>query len=409
MTKSTARNITLYPWYRAAQGLLFWQAIWFLYFQSELSAADAVLLYVVFDLSATLLEVPLGIVSDKIGRRITLTASCAFGALGAGLIAFGTGFEIYAAANLCLGAWAALASGADSALLYESLEAEGRTDEVETHEMRGWQAHFTALAISAVAGGAMAYLARDLPYIAVTLALAVGVAITLQFKEPVARTAGGAGAIGLGTSLRESLSKPVLLWLFVFGLLMYGFNHVLFVFGQPFIEAALGQIGAAGGAPVVSGAVTSIMMLASLLVSLFAPGLRRRFGLRVMLLFAVVFQIVLIGVAAIASSVLAIGLLVLRMVPNAMFTPFLLARIQPELGNESRATFLSIQSLCGRLVFALSLYLASFASSQTGAMDAGEVARVMGGFTLAGIVAVVLLWIWSSRVPLNDTPAPKMG
>ena len=29
-----ARNVALYPWFRFCRGLLFWQAVWFLYFQN---------------------------------------------------------------------------------------------------------------------------------------------------------------------------------------------------------------------------------------------------------------------------------------------------------------------------------------------------------------------------------------
>ena len=36
------RNIALYPWFKFVQQLLFWQAIWFLYFESRLSAAEAI-------------------------------------------------------------------------------------------------------------------------------------------------------------------------------------------------------------------------------------------------------------------------------------------------------------------------------------------------------------------------------
>ena len=409
MSASTARNITLYPWYRAAQGLLFWQAIWFLYFQNELSASQAVLLYVVFDLSATVLEVPLGVVSDKIGRRITLMASCLCGALGAGLIALGSGFEIYALANVLLGAWAALASGADSAFLYESLQAEGRADEVEAQELRGWRSHFTALGLSAIIGGLMAYVWPSLPYVAVTVALLWGTFITYQFVEPAANAAEVGQTPGLLGSLSVSLSKPILIWLFVLGLLMYGFSHVPFVFGQPFIQEVLTGSGAAATAPIVSGAVTSLMMLLSLLASLITPTFRKRFGLRQILLAAFALQVVLIGALVVASSMIAIALLMLRMVPNALFGPFLQARIQPELENESRATFLSLQSLCGRLLFAASLYLASFFSSDTGEMVRGELTLVLGAFTLAGALALIGLALWSRRISVETPPLPKTG
>ena len=52
------RNVALYPWFRFFRELIFWQAIWFLYFQNALTPAEAILLYAVYDVSTTVLEVP---------------------------------------------------------------------------------------------------------------------------------------------------------------------------------------------------------------------------------------------------------------------------------------------------------------------------------------------------------------
>ena len=150
---SAAKNVALYPWFKFFQNLLFWQATWFLFFQSELSAAEAVLIYVIFDIATTVFEVPSGYLSDRVGRKITRLLSCAAGLLTALLQAFGTEFWVFALAQVALGIHIAFASGTDSSLLYESLAEEGREDEVEAQELRAWRFNFAALAISAVTGG----------------------------------------------------------------------------------------------------------------------------------------------------------------------------------------------------------------------------------------------------------------
>ena len=58
--EKAARNIAIYPWFRFCQNLIFWQAVWFLYFQAELSATEAILLYAIYDVGTTALEVPSG-------------------------------------------------------------------------------------------------------------------------------------------------------------------------------------------------------------------------------------------------------------------------------------------------------------------------------------------------------------
>ncbi|NNL72340.1 MAG: MFS transporter, partial [Silicimonas sp.] len=188
----TARNVVLYPWFKFLQNLLFWQATWFLFFQSELSAAQAILIYVFYDIATTVLEVPSGYLSDRAGRRVTLIVSAVAGLLAAVMQAFGEGFLIFALAQVALGAHIAFASGTDSALLYESLEAEGRSDEVEAQEVRAWRFTFAGLMVSAVAGGAMAYFGLRIPYVATAIAFAILVVVALRFREPpVQRTMEG--------------------------------------------------------------------------------------------------------------------------------------------------------------------------------------------------------------------------
>ena len=144
----TARNVALYPWFKFFKSLIFWQAIWFLFFQNRLSAGEAILLYAIYDIGTTVLEVPSGYMSDRMGRRFTLIASMVAGIAATVLLAVGDGFLVFALAQVFLGASAAFASGTDSALLYESLAATGRQSDIERQEIRAWRFSFTALAVS---------------------------------------------------------------------------------------------------------------------------------------------------------------------------------------------------------------------------------------------------------------------
>lgn len=400
MLSGPARNVKLYPWFRFCHGLIFWQAIWFLYFQNTLSASEAILLYAVFDVSATALEVPLGYMSDRIGRKVTLMLSGIAGALAALIMALGSTFEMFAFANVLLGAWAALLSGTDSAFLYESLAAEKREEEVEAQELLAWRYSFSALAISAATGGVMAAYAAPLPYFAVTIALIVSSYIAFLFWEapPVENGPQNQALSGTMQAITSTLRKPVLLWLFALSVLMYIYSHLPFIFGQPFILEALAARGLDGEAPIISGIVTAVMMVLSVIVSLFALRVRRWIGLGPILLFAFFMQIALAGILALTSSVIAIGFLFLRMVPDSLSRPFILARIQPELEDESRATYLSLQSFCGRLIFAATLYFASGATSDEGLMAHEDIRVILGWYVLVGVACLIGLALASKRV-----------
>ena len=398
-----SRNIRLYPYYKFFQGLIFWQAIWFLYFQSTLSASEAILLYVVFDVSTTILEVPLGYMSDRIGRRITLILSSLTGAISALMMALGSSFEVFALANILLGAWVALSSGTDSAFLYESLVAQNREKEIEEQELRAWRFNFSALAISAALGGVMAGYSNTLAYLAVTAALLASAYIACLFVEVTVpenqRTNTNLG--GTLQAITSTLKKPVLIWIFVLSLLMYLFSHIPFVFGQPFILEALGRHGLDGEAPLVSGIVTAIMMLLSVAVSAFALNIRKKLGLTTVLLLAFFIQIAVIAVLAATNSAIAIVFLFLRMVPNSLSQPFILARIQPELEDATRATYLSLQSVFGRLFFALTLLLASGSAADQGQMAYTEIRNALFWYVILGASCLVGLAVAANRIHIE--------
>ena len=394
-----SRNVALYPWYRFFAGLLFWQAIWFLYIQGELSAAEAILTYAIFDVATTVLEVPSGWLSDRWGRRRTLVVAALAGVATATMQAAGGPFWWFALAQGLLAVQVAFASGTDSSILYESLLATGREDEIERHELRGWRAGFAALALSALAGGALARFDLAWPYWASAAAFAALLAVTLLLEEP-ARAVDDPTGPGPLPLLAGAIRQPVLLWLSALAVAMYAFSHVPFVFGQPFIERSLAGTPLASETPLVSGAITAAMMSLSLAVSLLAPRLRAAVGLAAMLLGAFALQLALPAALAIATGPLAVLLLLGRMVPDALARPFLVARIQPLLPSGGRATYLSLQSLTGRLFFAATLWIAAGSTSAAGQMPEADVRAIMAAYAGGGVLILATLALLSRRLPI---------
>ncbi len=387
------RNIALFPWLKFFQSLFFWQATWFLYYQSELAAAQAILIYVIFDISTTVLEVPSGYLSDKVGRRLTLGLAAIAGLVSTLMQGLGTEFWVFALAQVALGAQIAFVSGTDSSILYESLAEEGRGAEAERYELIGWRVSFLALAISAISGGALALWGLRLPYFATAAAFAAMAVVVLLMREPARTRVEHVSLREDLAVLKRAMTQPVLAWLFGLSVLMYAFSHVPFVFGQPFILSALSGIGLAAEAPLVSGSVSAAMMIISLGVSIFAPWTRARIGLAATLLLAFALQIGVIAGLSITASTLAVALLLLRMVPDSLSQPFILARIQPLLDSRVRATYLSLRSLLGRLVFAASLLLASTSASSVGEMSFAEIRLIFLAYAGLGVMAFIVLLV----------------
>jgi MFS family permease len=399
--QNLSRNLTILPWMKFAQNLLFWQATWFLYLQGTLSAAEAVLLYAIYDICTTLFEVPSGYMSDRVGRRVTLIASAVAGIAAMVCFSIGGSFAVFVLAQLFLGASMAFASGTDSSLLYETLAAEGRENDVEQYELRLWRFTFAALMVSAVTGGLMARALPVLPFVLSGLAFVAMLVLATRLRDSQADPDTPPVPTAIGPAIAAAFQNPVLLWLFALSVVMYGFSHVPFVFGQPFILKALDQMGLSGEAPLVSGVVTTIMMAVSVAASFAAPAIRQRIGLAATLLLAFALQVLLCSVLALSQSPLVIAFLFIRMVPDSLSRPFILARTQPLLTDGMRATYLSLQSFAGRIVFAASLWLASRNVSDVGEMPVADLTRVLGGFALAGLLVWGVLALLARRIPLE--------
>lgn len=383
-------NLRLYPWFQFFRNLLFWQATWFLYFQGKLSAAEAILLYAVYDIATMVLEVPSGWLSDKVGRRLTLILSTVAATVGTLLIALGDSFAAFALGQCLIGASTAFVSGTDSSLLFESLASEGRDDETEDFELTAWRYGFAGLALSAVMGGFMAMAGGAVPFWASVAAAAATILIALRFSEPP-HTGAAPETLTQIRSLKRELRKPVLLWLMALTAAMYGFSHIPFVFGQPLILETLSATGDGDVAPVVSGALAAAMMTISIGASWIAKRLKDTIGLAAILLIAFAMQVGLVGVMTTGDSLIVVAFLMLRMVPDALAKPFVIAAVQPELTDDSRATYLSIKSLVSRVLFAASLSALSIKASATSAMNYAEIQSILGVYLLGGLAILASL------------------
>ncbi|MGI9356808.1 MAG: hypothetical protein ACR2PF_16820 [Rhizobiaceae bacterium] len=107
------------------------------------------------------------------------------------------------------------------------------------------------------------------------------------------------------------------------------------------------------------------------------------------------------GVLALTNSVIAIAFLFFRMVPNSLSQPFILARIQPELGDERRATYLSLRNLFGRLVFAGTLLLASVSTTDKSQMPYTEIQQILSWYAVGGLVCLAGLALTAMRVKIE--------
>jgi len=397
------KNINLYPSFQFFRNLLFWQAVWFLYFESVLTAAEAILLAAIFDLSTVILEVPSGYFSDYLGRRLTLIIGMVASAAGCLLLFGSSSFIVFAVAQVLLGAGGAFISGTDTALLYDSLAEEGRQDEIAAQEVRAWRYSYMALAISAVAGGFLSTETFKPAYLGTAIALLAGLAIVILFREPSRPEAHAAADPWrqMGTVLSR-VRNGALFWIFVYAVGAYVLSHVPFVFAQPYLQETLVKVGHGADTPIVSGLITAAMMIVSVIAGAFLLRLRKRIGTIGNLLLAMGMQVALILALAFVVHPAAIFLLVVRMVPDALSRPLLLEIVHPRIESGYRATYLSFQNLCGKLAFSGTLFLSAWFTAGSQSSDKAMLTTILPWYGGLGIVLALVLAV-TAKSSLRNT------
>ena len=93
-----------------------------------------------------------------------------------------------------------------------------------------------------------------------------------------------------------------------------------------------------------------------------------------------------------AIHVALLPLIALRSVPQALGIPVTRAEIHPRIDPSLRATYLSLQSLIGRLSFSLSLALAS-RLGVGGEWSPTQLSRVLLAFAVGGLFLWAALWV----------------
>jgi len=132
-----------------------------------------------------LLEVPTGAVADKFGRKTSLIGASACLLIATGLYATGKGLPRYLLAELIWAAAAALSSGADEAMIYDSLKAAGDEAHSQKTLSNFMACNIASIAFAAPVGGLIA--ARwglQAPLIAMLVPFSLGLLLSLTFREP---------------------------------------------------------------------------------------------------------------------------------------------------------------------------------------------------------------------------------
>ncbi len=144
--------------------------------------------------------------------------------------------------------------------------------------------------------------------------------------------------------------------------------------------------------PLIAGFHAFIVMLIGSLVARRSMVFRKRFGMRRTFLFSTLLQNLLILPAAIFLHPAVVFALLLRNAPKGLYMAPLSAEVNDRIPTNLRATYLSLQSLIGRLGFAGLLSMLSFTVGD-GRVDWPALSRISEFSFYVGITGWMILFL----------------
>jgi MFS family permease len=401
------RNVRLYPWYAALFNAFFWMPVFFLYFGEHLNLGEVLKLEAVYYVAVVALEIPSGYLSDRLGRKLTLVVSAA-SLLAAYALFFvapylGGTFAVFTVAQVLLAGGIAANSGTDTSFHHDSLAGLDRSDEYKDREALVARNSLFASAIAAVGGGLASSVELSYAYGLSAVVALVSIALLASFEEPAEDSDPDALEFvpQLGACFRQ-LTRPALAWLFGFAVFATVINHVPYEFYQPYTDLVGVELDFASHTPIVTGVLMAATMLVGAFVARRSADIDDRLGTRKTLLGGGALQLGVIGAMAALLHPVILLVVLLRGVPSALMKAPLRAAVTPRIPKAQRATYLSLQSLVGRLGFAALLASLGWVAGGSDVESRETLSWLLQLAAVVGLAGWLALLVSGLRVALDS-------
>ena len=391
-----ARNIRWLSWFNFWVEFRPYAPIAILYFaQVSGSYAMGMSVFSAATLAQFCFEVPTGVLSDRVGRKLTVVYGALAGVLALVCYAIGGTFWALLVGAIFEGLSRSFYSGNNEALLYDTLAEMEQRDTYQEFLGKTSSMYQVALAISALLGSLIAAVSFQVVMWLSVVPMALALLASLRLVEPRIHKQESANVYAhLATSLRAFVQNPGLRALSIANVLSYAIGEAAWLFRSAFV-ATLWPVWALGVAQMIANGFAAVSYY-------FAGRIIRRFGeLRL-----------LVGGIFLNEAVNVFGLLV-----PTVFSPALMSLmsgfygvnsvakqslIQKEFTDEQRATMGSLTSLAGSLLFAVFSFLLGALADRFGVIAA------LVSAALLALIPMILYWQVlrprrAKRLPLAET------
>lgn len=316
--------------------VVFWQ-------ENGLNMTQVMLLQSLFAVAVVLLEVPTGYIADTFGRRKTLLSAGVFMTLGMAVYSLGHTFPEFLLGETIWAIGVSLVSGADSALLYDTLIELGMEGEYQRLWGNATSLQMVAAAIAAVLGGFLGDIFLRLTLYAQVPVIIFAIPVAYSLREPEHhQSVEEEEAAGLREILESGFRDRSLRWLMLYAAVIgAGLTTSLWLY-QPYFQLT--------GLDVASfGLIFAGFNIVSAASSKYAYPIEDRLGKRNSLL--LLSGLLVFSLAAMSSYVYAFSFafIFLQQFARGFSRPVISDYINEMVSSDRRSTLLSAKSLLTRI------------------------------------------------------------
>lgn len=380
------RNIRLLAWFNFLMDFRLYGPVQIIYFSQVAGSFTAGMsVFSVIMLSSALLEVPTGVLSDRIGRKRTVVVGAVASIISVVLYAVGGSYLMLVIGAMFEGLARSFFSGNNDALLYDTLAETGQTDTYQEFLGRVSSMFQVAAAVSAVAGSIIAAISFQAVMWLSVIPQIIGFFITLQLVEPQMHSARSGNIYAhLREAFQNLIRNPRLRPLSAASIISWSVGEAAFQFRPVFIES-LWPLWAIGLARLISNLTAAL--------SFYLSGrLIRRFGEFPLLTGSVLYSETLNLLALIFPSVLSPALMGTTSIFFGVKNVALNGLMQREFTSEQRATMGSLNAFAGSFAFAICAFILGQIADNYGVIPA---------LLLGSVVSFIPLWLY--RVAFRRT------
>jgi MFS family permease len=357
-----------------------------LFFQDNgLTMKEILLLQAIFSVAIVVFEVPSGYFADRFDRKVSIVIGTICGFLGYVVYATSYGFWGFLIAELTLGLGSSFISGADSAMVYDTLSQTKRKDDFKKVEGRRLAIGNFSEGFASIVGGLLATISLRFPLYVEVVLMAVTIPLALSLVEPKR------------TKLvdKENPFKQILKivkyslhdhgeikWLIMYSSLIGASTLTMVWFIQPYLKQA--------GLPLaLFGIVWAVLNFSVGIFSWTAHRVEGFMGRRkslIMLIFLGGLGYLMVGMF---KSLWGAPFLLIFYFVRGINGPVVKDYVNKIISSDIRATVLSVKNLVGRLIFSIIGpvigWVTDVFSLQTALFSAGLT------FFILGIISLIFL------------------